>query len=153
MRSFLVFLLLLPLPALAWFGPGNEVECLERYAAKARVAALVSIAEQRCRDAFDQDVHRVARARALCEAERIPPLETVAAIRPISTACAAKHPAPACPAGNEFSFSRKRCVIGPCPFPQVRSADERACLAACPDGQVAANHTLQCIDPSAVKWD
>lgn len=111
MRSFLVFLLLLPFPVLAWFGPSDATECRSRYAKAAPDQRGVQVARAQCVTAFDSSRHPVERARALCVAKAIPGLRSGAAWLIARDECDAKHPAPQCPDGQAFNFEHKRCVV------------------------------------------
>lgn len=112
MRGFLLLMLLtLPLPALAWFGPGNADECRSQFAKRAPDTQGVAIARSQCATAFDTNRHPVERKRALCVAKAIPDLRSGAAWTVAYDECKARHPDPACPEGQSFDFQRKLCVV------------------------------------------
>ena len=112
-RLLVVALLVLPFPALAWFGPSDASECRSRYAKAAPDQRAVQVASSNCTIAFDESRHPVERRRALCVAEGVSKLNSGAASGIVSDECKVKHPDPACPTNQAFDFQRKLCVCAP----------------------------------------
>lgn len=105
----------IPLPAAlllaGWLAPATFERCVQDYAPLAATDALIKSTVRSCATAFDEKVHPVVRARALCYASKISNAKTDLGAKLIIQACDRDNPPPPCPSGQAFDFGTKRCQL------------------------------------------